>query len=235
MIGTDIGTQVIQRVDQVLNRSLAHPRHAVQPIGARPQGDQGGKESDRRAAVADKQIGLRLRQPTGTAGDLQPRVAARSSGQVDPQPPQAVDHHPRVIAVQDTRQHGSPCASAAQTSARFVMLLEPGGRIVPMTCEAGQISIDCGHPTTLTETQGSLTTIQVRGPRGLARQDASSGQPSWRERFSTVTYRCARTTHRPTRRASPESTSPKSLVPTTLPLSVKSTTWARPASLMQYR
>jgi len=44
------------------------------------------------------------------------------------EPAQRFDHHLSVFAVEGARSMDVPSASAAQISARFVMLLDPGGR-----------------------------------------------------------------------------------------------------------
>ena len=46
----------------------------------------------------------------------------------DAQPPQGLDHHPRILAVERAVRTLGPSAIAAMISARLVRLFEPGTR-----------------------------------------------------------------------------------------------------------
>ena len=50
---------------------------------------------------------------------------------LDTKPSEAINHHPRVFTVEPPVSVETPSASAAQTSARFVILFDPGGRTRP--------------------------------------------------------------------------------------------------------
>lgn len=56
--------------------------------------------------------------------------------------PKTFDHHAGVVAVQGPGEQRFAPGHAVQTSARLVMLLEPGGRILARNGPVGWISIE---------------------------------------------------------------------------------------------
>ena len=57
-----IGTGQAQCINQIANRTLVHTRHAVQMVVAAEYGQRGGERSEGGAGIAEKQIGLALRE-----------------------------------------------------------------------------------------------------------------------------------------------------------------------------
>src|SRR6266540_6051601 len=48
--------ELAERVEQVLDGPLPHPRHAVQAVAARPEREHRSQEPHRRSRVADEQV-----------------------------------------------------------------------------------------------------------------------------------------------------------------------------------
>ena len=91
--------QLIERVEQIADRPLAHPLDAVEPKRAVAERRKRRQKPNRRAAVGTEQIGLeRGNLAARTVYDQRRAAVARLD--LDAQPAEPVDHHPRVFAVE---------------------------------------------------------------------------------------------------------------------------------------
>ncbi len=119
-----------ERVEQIANRPLVHSRRAAQPKRAAAQGHQRREKPHRRAAVGDVKVCLRRRNTARRSRRPGPCAARNRRG---PRPPIAASASIITRVSSLSRMPASvdvPSASAAHTSALFVRLLDPGGRMV---------------------------------------------------------------------------------------------------------
>ena len=108
--------ELAQRIDQVANRPLVHPRHARQRETAALQAGQqrqgGGQGPHRGAGVAQEQLGLVDEQTAGQTRDRGAAVGKRVDAAA--QRAQRGQHHPGVIGVQQVVQHGGAGGQSGQ-------------------------------------------------------------------------------------------------------------------------
>ena len=123
-----VRAELPQRIEQIANRPLAHPRDAVEPERAVPERHQRREKPHRRAAVGTEQVGFDRRNPAGRARRPPAFGRRRCDATAIPSSPSAAIIT-RVSSLSSApRSVDAPSASAAHTSARLVMLFDPGGR-----------------------------------------------------------------------------------------------------------
>ena len=59
---SDVGAERAQRVDEIADRSLVHPRNAGQLVGAAGEREHGGQRPKRGAGVAEEQVRCATRE-----------------------------------------------------------------------------------------------------------------------------------------------------------------------------
>ena len=128
---TACAPKLIERVEQIADRPLAHPRDAIEPKRAMPERDERREKADRRAAVGAEQLGFQRGNPAARALRRPASARRRATRRRCPARPR-----PSIITRVSSLSSAPvsvevPSASAAQTSARFVMLFDPGGRTRP--------------------------------------------------------------------------------------------------------
>ncbi len=98
-----VGTKLIESVDKINDRSLAHPFDPIEPIFALPQCYQRCEKTNRRSTIADKNISFPGRNLSATAMDAQ-RLTTASDFNIDAQLLKPGDHHLGVFALECPRQ-----------------------------------------------------------------------------------------------------------------------------------
>ena len=129
VLAPGIGAELVEGVEQIADRPLAHAGDAVEAERAVAERRQRGEEADRRAAVGDRTGRLRARESGRRAVDDE--RACPSSRRLR----LAIPSGARLSIITRVSSLSSapvsvetPSASAAQTRARLVMLFDPGGR-----------------------------------------------------------------------------------------------------------
>ena len=117
-----------QPIEQILDRPLPHAGGAVDAELTAPETERGNEEPHRGPGVADVQIGAFSRDGATAAGDDE-ALGVRVFPHLDPELPPRLGHVMGIVA----EQHAVECglarrASAAISSARLVILFEPGTR-----------------------------------------------------------------------------------------------------------
>ena len=88
-----------RRSQQILDRPLPHPRRAVEPEDAVPEGEHGRQKPQCRSAVGRVEIGLSRRHPPAAA-DNPHGGRRRVVFHLDPKPAERLDHHASVVAIE---------------------------------------------------------------------------------------------------------------------------------------
>ena len=98
-----VGAELPQRVEQILDGPLAHPRRAVEPKDAVPEGEHGRQKPQRGSAVGHVEIGLACRHSPAAADDAD-RGRRRIVFHGDAEPAERLDHHAGVFAIERAGQ-----------------------------------------------------------------------------------------------------------------------------------
>ncbi len=123
--------QLIERLEQIADRPLAHPLDAVEPKRAVAECRERGQKPDRRAAVGTEQLGFQRGNLAARPVDDQRacRTSCDSTSMPSRPSPSIITRVSSLSSAPVSVE--TPSANAAQTRARFVMLFDPGGRTRP--------------------------------------------------------------------------------------------------------
>ena len=111
----DLAAQRPQRIDEVPNRPLVHARHAREleapALGCGEQGQRRRQRPHRGAGVAQEELRFVDHQAPAQAGDVQHAAVAT---QAAAQRGQGIEHHARVVAVEQVVDGGRPAGQTGE-------------------------------------------------------------------------------------------------------------------------
>ena len=102
MLVANVGSQVVQAIYKIRNRTLTHAVNAIQTKAASSQTAQRCQKSNTGATVFQPQIGVGCRQVSAATGDdacFCIQVLLNGNAQLL----QALQHHLSIFAIQDAR------------------------------------------------------------------------------------------------------------------------------------
>ena len=169
-------SQRAQRVDEIADRPLAHPRNAVDPVAAAGECECRYQRAHRQSGQAKKEVGLLHGERTSRAGYFVAVVAQVAP--VDAERPQRVEHHLRVVRFEQSGQCGRVMGECGQQQRAIRNAFRAGKRNSAL-CAVGwskrELRREIAHP--LSSTTGCVRRNSHARRATLARWN-SAARPS---------------------------------------------------------